>query len=108
MPTFSFMINSAPTHPGSAIYVLKIPWEDPGRKLPGKSWPPEQGCPDVGGGRDETRMEGGGLDRGLERRLGKGACREGGGCLCEIKGEEAETGRESLRSQRRSDKGSTP
>lgn len=49
------MINSAPTHRGSAIYVLKIPWEEPGRKLPGKSWPPEQGCPDVGGGRDETR-----------------------------------------------------
>lgn len=48
MSTFNFVINSAPMHPGSAIYVLKIPWEELG-DLPGKSWPPEQACPDVGG-----------------------------------------------------------
>ena len=50
MSAFNFVINSAPMHPGSAIYVLKIPWEELGQSLPGKSWPPEQACPDVGGG----------------------------------------------------------
>ena len=98
MSAFNFVINSAPMHPGSAIYVLKIPREELGQSLCGKSWPPEQACPDVGGRQGLTWMEGDGLECGLECRLGKGTCREGGQGQCEIN-ERKQKQAESLRSQ---------
>lgn len=50
MLALSVMINSAPTHPGSAIMLPKIPREELGWNLPGQVWPPEQACPNVAGG----------------------------------------------------------
>ena len=98
MSAFNFVINSAPMHPGSAIYVLNIPREELGQSLCGKSWPPEQACPDVGGRQGLTWMEGDGLECRLECRLGKGTCREGGQGQCEIN-ERKQKQAESLRSQ---------